>query len=379
MQQTQNNKTEGSDKPTADIGSSKPKSSLAGALMRTFRGDITQELGDEAPDIVNQLVPGSVLSSENNAEQEATIAIKQASPDEAANKQRSAKPDSLLHTYRGDVQQLVKRRKLSLMRMAASEVDSKDGPKQSSYYVEKSSTHNMMQVMLISLVLVGAVALTGIYYMSSLRGQAVGTQLQHNSLIFAESVETVDTTEKSPRALKQMLANMSKGNYYSFGSVVELIPVKVHRSEEFANDETVALSAKQFLTLLDTKLPTRFIDVFRGKFMLGFYSRKSNIPFIILQTNLYDYAFEGMLTWETYIEQDLAPLFSPGADYTEPAIFAAGSLFTDTVMNNLDVRVLRDSNGDVRLLYSFVNKNTIIITTDVQAFIELSGRLHVAQ
>lgn len=358
--------------------SSAPKGKLAGALMRTFRGDITKELGDKAPEIVEKLVPAASASNiAKGTKQDETLKPEMNIPEPEEG--RKAKPDSLLHTYKGDVQQLVKRKKISLMRMAADEADRKDG---TVYGLagRKNPIHiDALLLMVLAFILLGIVALGGAYYVYILREQTIIYKPQHNSLIFTESVETVDITGKNARALRQELARVRKGAYYSFGSIAELLLVRQHENIETNALEFTPLSAQEFLEAFDTALPEKFMHIFGDKFMLGLHATEENTPFLVLQTNLYDYAFDGMLTWEGRIEQDLAPLFSPNGEYTEPAMFKGSSAFTDTVMNNLDVRVLRDAEGKIRLLYSFVNKNTLVITTSVHTFVELAGRLRVSQ
>ena len=47
------------------------------------------------------------------------------------------------------------------------------------------------------------------------------------------------------------------------------------------------------------------------------------------------------------------------------------AFFIDTLIANQDVRVLFDQAKDERLMYSFINRNTILITTTREAFMEL--------
>lgn len=296
-------------------------------------------------------------------------------------KPRGAKPSSLLHTYKGDVQNLVKKRKLSLMRMAASEAD-KSGHSAYSTNGQKSvgTQSNKLLVTVLSLVLLGVVALGATYYMSILRNQAAQPiQPQHTSMIFTEKMEVVDATDNTSRALKQELAKMLVNGYYSFGSVVELLITKQVNNVEARSIETVVLPGADILKIFDISLDDRFLDLLVGQSILGIHASKENIPFLVVQTNLYDHVFEKMLKWESDIEQDLAPLFSPNGVYAEPVMFSGDASFKDTVMNNLDVRVLRDADNKTRLMYSFVDKNTLLITTDVNTLIEISERLRISQ
>ena len=47
------------------------------------------------------------------------------------------------------------------------------------------------------------------------------------------------------------------------------------------------------------------------------------------------------------------------------------------VIENLDVRVLKDAEGNVRVIYAFVDRSTIVLTTDVRTLTELAQRIRV--
>ena len=111
--------------------------------------------------------------------------------------------------------------------------------------------------------------------------------------------------------------------------------------------------------------------------MYGVYSSSENVPFIILRTNDFNNTFAGMLQWESSIVEDLSPLFGEMRFEEEGVVLAED--FTDEIINNQDARILRHSNGDTALLYSFPNTTTVIITTDTEAFFEVFKRLRTSQ
>ncbi len=81
-------------------------------------------------------------------------------------------------------------------------------------------------------------------------------------------------------------------------------------------------------------------------------------PYLILQSTNFDVAFAGMLTWERNMSEDLAPLFGT------PLINVG---FTDALTSNRTIRILKDGDGKERIVYGFVNKNLIVITTSTEA------------
>lgn len=104
-------------------------------------------------------------------------------------------------------------------------------------------------------------------------------------------------------------------------------------------------------------------------------------PFMILKVNSYERTFAGMLAWEPTMASDLALFYPP---YAAASTTATSSLaittqspatFTDAVVANYDVRVLRDTSGKSILLYGYRGKDTLIIARDEAAFSALLSRL----
>jgi hypothetical protein len=108
------------------------------------------------------------------------------------------------------------------------------------------------------------------------------------------------------------------------------------------------------------------------------FGRYNNAPFVALTAENFDTAFAGMLAWETAMSRDLSPLFGQPVtgtfDPRNPGVVAE-PFFADTVVSNRDVRVLRDENESERLVYTFVDQTTILITTSSADLTEIISRL----
>jgi hypothetical protein len=118
-------------------------------------------------------------------------------------------------------------------------------------------------------------------------------------------------------------------------------------------------------------------------------------PFFLLRVSSYDRTFAGMLDWESSMERDLAlfyplypatvivlpedPMATSSETSTESAAVAGGEpfrlSFTDEVIENHDVRVLRDAEDRIIMLYGYRDKQTLIIARSKEAFSELLSRL----
>jgi hypothetical protein len=141
------------------------------------------------------------------------------------------------------------------------------------------------------------------------------------------------------------------------------------------------LNSKEMVSLLKFKMPDSIKRNLNPLFMVGMYYNEKNNPFVIFKVSSFENAYAGMLEWEAELERDFQILFRlPG--YEE-----AGSLlsdlkavekkkFRDAVILNKDVRLIKDENNQIILLYSIIDKETIVITTSDTAFKVIIDRLN---
>ena len=84
-------------------------------------------------------------------------------------------------------------------------------------------------------------------------------------------------------------------------------------------------------------------------------------------------SFGGMLDWEKTISSDLSPWFGPTISQTRTGVLTN---FTDQVIEKIDVRVLKDSSGNEKIVYGFINQNKLLITTNSTAFLNIAHNLN---
>jgi hypothetical protein len=139
------------------------------------------------------------------------------------------------------------------------------------------------------------------------------------------------------------------------------------------------------MSTLTPNMPQELLRTFTADYMLGLHSYDGNQPFLIFQVDSSQQAYSGMLKWEPRLQSDLSPLFtraprpetpqelaSSTPATTTPEVVSTG--FVDVVLENFDARAIRDQNGDILLLWTFLDPHTLIITTNQYTLREVLSR-----
>ncbi len=180
--------------------------------------------------------------------------------------------------------------------------------------------------------------------------------------------------------------SLKSNTTYTAGSILNIVLVETDSTlTKDGKRKDRLLETPGLFSLLNTRATPSFIRSLDPEFVLGLHIINDGEPFLILKSNFYDSAFSGMLSLETTMAADLLEIFTrakpPVATSTETYIGDKvgdwNDTFEDKVVKNKDVRILKDSAGKTVLLYSFINKETLVITTNEDTFNEIYNRLTV--
>lgn len=133
------------------------------------------------------------------------------------------------------------------------------------------------------------------------------------------------------------------------------------------------LPARNFLETVDIYPPADLIRSMKKDYAVGSLGGKS--VFLILKNSYYANTFAGMYQWEDTMAKDLSELLNLPKFELATATPENSSGFVDIIANNRDIRALRDKIGRTVLLYSFIDKETIVIAPNETALKAVSDKL----
>ena len=166
----------------------------------------------------------------------------------------------------------------------------------------------------------------------------------------------------------------------SLGAIVHIVPTS---SQTDANGTAAeqAMGIGEFLTAIEAQATPELIRSLRGDFFLGLHQTvEKRSPVLVIPVTSYERAFAGMLAWEPTVNANLSPIFTfiPPLTTDEKGLFVERQ-FEDSLINNYDVRVLRDDAGAIQMMYSFPTRTMLIIAESPYSFTEVLSRLRASR
>lgn len=287
-----------------------------------------------------------------------------------------------IHTYKEDIASSVKGG-ASITSIAAAENARRTAQPGSDSESAETSKNVVIIAISVSLLLIGGIGSWYAYSNYRDKTQVIVEQKQR------DPVQAEKITELAPKSgadtLASQLYSTVQNSSAPLNSVERLIPIaKETITLTDGTEKTVPLSTEQFFRQIGANMPDTLLRSFDPSFYFGLNAVRGNQAFLILKTNSFDVALSGMFRWEPMMIRDLQNLFLRPADRVLPPLYTIGTSsvaykFEDAILQNKEIRAVRDLKGNVVLLYAFLDTKTLLITSDEATLKDVSARLIKAQ
>ncbi len=275
-----------------------------------------------------------------------------------------------LRTYKEDVAEALKREKTTVVKMVLDEQRRKEGLAEMS---TPSPKKNALLVWLsIILLVLGGGTIATIYVFNKNDETTLksgGTKTA--SIIFAENEKNISITDAISERVGKLVKTEVTGADIRLDTIENLYFTETGDILSSKGEPLeLAINTARLWSALEINLPPILLRSFSDDFMFGVHAWNGNQSFIILKNDFYENAFTGMLKWEESMAKDLLPIMtnrSVDSFYGKP--------FQDMVIKNRDIRGLTNENGEPVLMYTFVNRETIVIATHKDTLNEVISRL----
>lgn len=297
--------------------------------------------------------------------------------------------EKTIRTYQADIADAIRNDNVSMIKVALAEKkrQEKRGSFDETVLGEKKS--RLMYIVAGTVAVIVLVGLAGAFvFFGAQKAEEVFTQnTPPESIIFTESRIGINVDGRDGDDLSR-LVKREKDEKLPLGEMKEIVLVTGTSSRPILTQE--------FFDITNSRVPDTLNRSLSDQFMLGIYSFSPYDTFAIFKVGFYDNAFAGMLEWEDSLQSDIGDFFiarkpapvvtgsstdavsTPSEASTPPdssiGIFN-GDRFVDRVVQNHDARVLIDKYGNTLLLYTFLDKDTLVISSSDKALKEVMYRL----
>jgi len=285
---------------------------------------------------------------------------------------------SPFRTLKNDLQDIVRDKKISLVRAVALESEKQyaqsDVVEREQIKAVRSRRTFRILFAVFLLSALGAAASFGVYITMQERS-GIPPRETGNSLLFAEKNYSFPLENRSSLEVKRLVAQARADSGATLGSITRFVPTTLETTPESAETER-PLILEEFLRALGTRASPDLLRALSSEFFFGIHTVDENAPIFVIPVLSYERAFAGMLAWEQTMNADLAPAFTTVPDQ----VLGVNGLpekrrFEDVVMRNYDVRALKNDAGTIELYYSFPTQHLLIIGESVYSFTEILSRL----
>lgn len=293
-----------------------------------------------------------------------------------------------LETFQRDIESVVQNQNVSVLTIATAEAERRAHGGGTVDNPEGSAKTILRNTIMISAGLVFIVAASGaLAYLLTRPTSVTPTPIvEGNSpFISVDGQKEITITNKERRDTFMASLNAARqATALSVGLMSQLVV-----SESSTTPEGTVLTpvpAQDFLALLAPRVPQNVLRALRPTYLLGVHVYNDNQAFLIASGYSYEQLYAAMLEWEPYIVNDLSPLFDytprpripeEGIATTSPSELprVVASNFVDKIVENRDARVLQNEYGDISLMWTMLDRNTLVIATNEATLREIIARL----
>ncbi len=265
-----------------------------------------------------------------------------------------------LRTFQGDVQEHIETKKETIATIALAEQKKKIEHNEPTY--TERPTHSFTAGILVTISIiflaVGGMIIGGIYFFKTTAEPTSSLTTEQTIITYTDKKDVV-----LPGITHEYLAAALRNEKTSFTTEVDRI---LHTTFSYG---TSSLTTTELIPLIAPNagdaLQRNITSV-----MVGVYSYDTHEVFFLLRPDDFGIVYSGMLNWESALGNDMADFFPALQNH----LITNPSIFTDETYKNKDVRVIKDTNGNVVLLYGFIDKNTLVITANEKIFEAILNR-----
>jgi hypothetical protein len=286
-----------------------------------------------------------------------------------------------LRTYQGDMAEFIKEKNESVVSIAVKEKEKKEEKEEEEKKENFSQTAKPVlnkegfqisfTILLSSLLLITGGVVASLYIFEFVNKEPSGGAVIEEEIIpYNNSVTLANITNQN---LGPELNKLSLSNGINVVKISDISGQPLQK-------------ARDFFGFLKISLPFGLERTLKDKYAVGIISQNEKIsPFLIITVDDFGGAFSAMLDWEGNMAKDLSFLNAEANIVAVASTTASTTVsvkipmkqdffsWKDIIVKNKDTRGLVNQKNQSKIAYTFLDKNTILITNNLSAIGDISS------
>lgn len=274
-----------------------------------------------------------------------------------------AKKNPVIKTYSSDIAEALKSKQGSVLSIAFAE----EKKRQKMQEISSPTSKKNLTFIFLGIIFLGlSTLMIGSFFFSIFdKPQTILPMPKIPSLIAYDEDFGVDISSLSKSSILEVIRKNSE----------ELFEGKVKRILFYETNDSgqAPTTLRNFEQKAELKMPKKLVNSLNDNFFSGVINYfAQNRPIFIFSVNAFDTAFIGMNEWEQDMTESLIYPFDIKSTDDNNLLNRA---FQNKTIKNHPARVLVDKTGKIVLLYGFINKDFIVISSSEDAYEEAVSRL----
>ncbi len=265
----------------------------------------------------------------------------------------------IIKTYRDIAVESLDSNPTSLAKMIINEKKKREKKQKRSI---ENPKNKLMVAMSVVLAILGVLAIAGVVIFINTKNNNEVEKNTVTQLISSNSFDYKKVVEFENVDFEDLSNEVIKSSILPFGEIKNIF-FSIKRNDGYRDQ----LTAKEFITALDTRAPNQLIRNLRNSFSVGIINFGENKPFMILETRNVDAAFLNLRNWEKQMLFDIGYLFGVNQKYYTYK-------FDDVSFFNHEARVILNDEAELVFGYAFIPGNKVIFFTDLRTFETILNR-----
>jgi hypothetical protein len=274
---------------------------------------------------------------------------------------------SHVRTYRGDVEELITKKKVTRTHVAIAEEERRRAIGESSVWEERKAASILPLLFAGLFLLVGLSVLLYDLGGKSALSSFFTKPVDHAFAVHGENAREVGLFSYTRDELTRSIRTIAREEKLAQGEHLRI----AFRAR--TGTSSLPLPVRNLFLTLESSPPDALLRSLAPVYEGGLLSAGETKGYLVFTTTYYENSVVGLLSWEKEMSRDLYPVIDPLR--AEIILEPAAGTWRAEVWKGYDLRVFTTEDSRVALVYGWIDKKTLIITGSVQVFTEVAKML----